>query len=45
MPFKSKRQQKACYSTKGFGGKVDCAAWSKVTDQKSLPKKVSKKKK
>jgi len=45
MPFKSKSQQAACYSTKGFGGKVDCAKWSKMTNQKTLPKKVTKKRK
>jgi hypothetical protein len=45
MPFKSKSQQAACYSTKGFGGKVDCAKWSKMTNQKALPKKVTKKRK
>lgn len=42
MPFKSKAQQKACYATHGFHGKVDCAEWSSVTDQKSLPKKKKK---
>lgn len=45
MPFKSKAQQKACYATGGFGGKVNCKEWSDKTNQKSLPKKVSKKKK
>lgn len=44
-PFKSESQQKACYATHGFGGKVDCKKWSKMTNQKSLPKKVSKSKK
>lgn len=44
MPFKSKSQQKACYSSHGFGGKVDCEKWSKMTNQKSLPKKVKNKK-
>lgn len=24
MPFSSKKQQKACYASKGFGGRVDC---------------------
>lgn len=45
MPFVSKKQQRACYSTNGFGGKIDCKKWSKMTNQKSLPKKVSKSKK
>jgi len=45
MPFSSKKQQKACYATNGFGGKVNCSAWSKITNQKTLPKKVKKKKK
>lgn len=44
MPFKSKKQQKACYASNGFGGKVDCKEWSAVTNQKSLPKKAKKKK-
>lgn len=44
MPFLSKKQQKACYASKGFGGKVDCKKWSAVTNQKSLPNKVSKSK-
>lgn len=44
MPFKSKQQQKACYATNGFGGKVSCKEWSSVTNQKTLPKKVTKKK-
>ena len=45
MPLKSKAQQKACYATKGWGGKVDCKKWSKMTNQKSLPNKVKRKKK
>jgi len=40
MPFTSKAQQKACYATNGFGGKVDCKKWSDITNQKSLPIKV-----
>lgn len=44
MPFKSKSQQKACYATKGFGGKVDCKKWSAMTNQKSIPSKVKTKK-
>lgn len=45
MAFKSKKQQSACYASKGFGGKVDCKKWSKLTDQKTLPKKVKAKSK
>ncbi len=41
MPFKSKSQWKACFVTKGFGGKVDCKKWAKKTKKyKKLPKKV-----
>lgn len=43
MPFVSKKQQRACYATKGFGGKVDCKKWSKITNQKTLPKSKPKK--
>lgn len=45
MPFRSKKQQSACYATKGFHGKVNCKEWSKMTNQKSLPKKVKSRKK
>jgi hypothetical protein len=45
MPFKSSRQQKACYASSGFGGKVDCKKWSSETNQKKLPKTAKKKKK
>lgn len=44
MPFKSKSQQKMCYATNGFGGKVDCKKWSKMTNQKNIPYKVGTKK-
>lgn len=44
MKFSSKQQQKACYSSNGFGGKVDCKEVSKLTNQKILPKKVKAKK-
>lgn len=43
MPFKSTSQQKACYATNGFGGKVNCKEWQKETPKK-LPKKAKKKK-
>ncbi len=45
MPFKSKAAQKACYASKGFGGKVDCRAWSKITNQKTLPARAKARKK
>ena len=45
MPFKSSRQQKACYASKGFGGKVDCKKFSKETNQKTLPAKAKSSKK
>ena len=43
MPFLSKAQIKACYASKGFGGKVDCDKWMKKTDLEELPNRVSKK--
>ncbi len=44
MPFKSKAQMKACFATKGFGGKVDCKKFAHETKNvKSLPNKKSKK--
>jgi len=43
MPFKSSKQQAACYATKGFGGKVNCKEWSGKTNQKSLLTKVKSK--
>ncbi len=45
MPFKSKKQQKACYASGGFGGKVNCREWSSKTNQKRLPASAKKKKK
>jgi hypothetical protein len=42
MPFKSKAQSKACFATKGFGGKVDCKEFADKTNYKSLPSKVKK---
>lgn len=39
MPFRSKAQMKACFATDGFGGKVDCKEWARVTNTKSLPNK------
>jgi hypothetical protein len=46
MPFKSKAQQKACYAKKARGEAKgwNCAEWSRVTNQKSLPERVKKKK-
>jgi hypothetical protein len=43
MPFKSKSQQRACYATKGFGGRVNCHAFSSKTNFKKLPEKVKTK--
>lgn len=43
--FHSEAQQKMCYATKGFNGKVDCKKWSNMTNQKTLPKKLKSKKK
>lgn len=42
MPFKSRKQEQACYATKGFHGKVDCKEWSDKTDHKKLPEKALK---
>ena len=42
MPFKNSKQRASCYATKGWGGKVNCSTYGK--DQKTLPKKVTKKK-
>lgn len=41
MPFRSKRQMRACFASGGFGGKVDCKKWAKKTKKiKDLPEKV-----
>jgi hypothetical protein len=40
MSFKSKDQMKACFASKGFGGKVDCDEWASKTKYKKLPEKV-----
>jgi len=45
MQFKSSSQQKKCFATNGFGGRVDCKKWSDMTNQKTLPKKLKSKKK
>lgn len=42
MPFRSKRQMRACWASKGFGGEVDCGEWSKKTDFKKIPERVKK---
>src|SRR5688572_10369209 len=40
MPFKSKKQMKACFASDGFNGKVDCKEWARETkNTKSLPNK------
>jgi len=45
MPLKSKAQWKACFASKGFGGRVDCGEWAKISKgYKDLPKKIKKKK-
>lgn len=43
MPFKSRQQAKACWASKGFGGKVDCGEWSSKTNWEKLPNKKSMK--
>lgn len=44
MPFKSKSQWKACFASKGFGGKIDCKKWAKKTKKfKKLPNKLNMK--
>ena len=43
MPFKSKNQMKACFASKGFGGKVDCKKWADETKGKKLPNKKKRK--
>ncbi len=47
MPFKSKAQQKLCYSLKSRGkaGSWNCSQWSKETKVKKLPNKVTSVKK
>ena len=42
MPFSSKKQARACYATKGFGGGVNCAEWAKKTNFGKLTEKVHK---
>lgn len=46
MPFKNSKQQAKCYAlkAKGKNGSWNCDEWSKATNQKTLPKKVKKKK-
>lgn len=39
MPFKSRKQEKACYASGGFGGKVDCKKWSKETKRSKKKRK------
>jgi hypothetical protein len=36
MPFKSKKQSKACFATHGFGNKVNCKEWANATNYKNL---------
>ncbi len=43
MPFRSKKQMKACYASNGFNGKVDCDEWAKATpNTKSLPESAKR---
>ncbi len=46
MPWKSANQRAKCYvlKAKGKNGSWNCAEWSKHTTQKSLPKRISRKK-
>lgn len=44
-PFVSKKQESACYASKGFGGKLDCKKYGEhkpAANKKSKP--VAKKK-
>lgn len=42
MPFPSKRSWRACFATKGFGGRVNCREWAhKTKSYKNLPEKVA----
>lgn len=44
MPFKSKKQMRAAFATKGFGGKIDPKQWADETpNKKKLPDKVKAK--
>lgn len=36
MPFRSKKQMKACFASNGFNGKVDCHEWAHETNMKKL---------
>lgn len=36
MPFRSKKQMKACFASNGFNGKVDCKEWAHETNMKKL---------
>lgn len=44
MPFKSRKQSKACFATHGFGNKVDCKEWAHATNYKNLKMKGGKSK-
>ena len=39
MPFKSKSQERLCFSlkSKGMAKGWDCKKWAKMTNQKTLP--------
>jgi hypothetical protein len=42
MPFKSRKQQRACYASDGFGGAVDCDEFSRETKGKDIPESKSR---
>jgi hypothetical protein len=45
MPLKSQAQWKACFASKGFGGRVDCGERAKIyKGYKDHTKKIKKKK-
>lgn len=43
MPFKSKKQESLCYylKSKNPNLKWDCKKWSKMTNHRNLPQRVS----
>jgi len=45
MPFKSLKQSKKCFATKGFGGRVNCYEFAVKTNYGKIPNKVKSKKK
>lgn len=45
MPWKSDKQRKKCFATKGFGGNVDCKKYGSHKKSKPSTNKVSSRKK